>query len=71
MTTPASATAKKIAFIGDGFSNILWPTTALPVICSIAKVPIDKWWKYFVPFFGWLLLAQAIFMAIAVAINLQ
>ena len=56
---------------GDGFSNILWPTTALPVICSIAKVPIDKWWKYFVPFFGWLLLAQAIFMAIAVAINLQ
>lgn len=56
---------------GDGFSNILWPTTALPVICSIAKVPIDKWWKYFVPFFGWLLLAQAIFMAIAVAVNLQ
>ncbi len=56
---------------GDGFSNILWPTTALPVICSIAKVPIDKWWKYFLPFFGWLLLAQAIFMAVAVAINLQ
>lgn len=56
---------------GDGFSNILWPTTALPVICSIAKVPIDKWWKYFLPFFGWLLVAQVIFMAIAVAVNLQ
>jgi len=56
---------------GDGFSNVLWPTTALPVICSIAKVPIDKWWKYFVPFFGWLLVAQMIFMAIAVAINWQ
>ncbi len=56
---------------GDGFSNVLWPTTALPVICSIAKVPIDKWWKYFVPFFGWLLVAQVIFMAIAVAINWQ
>ena len=56
---------------GDGFSNVLWPTTALPVICSIAKVPIDKWWKYFVPFFGWLLIAQMIFMAVAVAINWQ
>ena len=56
---------------GDGFSNVLWPTTALPVICSIAKVPIDKWWKYFVPFFGWLLVAQVIFMAVAVAINWQ
>lgn len=56
---------------GDGFSNILWPTTALPVICSIAKVPIEKWWKYFVPFFGWLILAQAIFIAIAVVIGLQ
>ena len=35
---------------GDGFSNILWPTTLLPVMCGIAKVPIERWWKYFVPF---------------------
>ena len=56
---------------GDGFSNILWPTTLLPVICSVAKVPIEKWWKFFVPFFGWLLLVQAIFIAVAVGIGLQ
>jgi uncharacterized ion transporter superfamily protein YfcC len=56
---------------GDGFSNVLWPTTLLPVICSIAKVPIEKWWKFFVPFFGWLLVVQAIFIAVAVAIGLQ
>ena len=56
---------------GDGFSNILWPTTLLPVICGIARVPIEKWWKYFVPFFLLLLPVQMIFMAVAVAINLQ
>jgi len=56
---------------GDGFSNILWPTTLLPVICSIAKVPIEKWWKYFVPFFGWLLVAQVVFIAVAVGVGLQ
>lgn len=56
---------------GDGFSNVLWPTTLLPVICSIAKVPIEKWWKFFVPLFGWMLLVQAIFIAVASGIGLQ
>jgi len=56
---------------GDGFSNILWPTTLLPVICGIARVPIEKWWRYFVPFFLLLFPVQMIFMAIATAINLQ
>jgi uncharacterized ion transporter superfamily protein YfcC len=56
---------------GDGFSNILWPTTLLPVICGIARVPIEKWWKYFVPFFLLLLPVQMIFMAAAVMMNLQ
>ncbi len=56
---------------GDGFSNILWPTTLLPVMCGIARVPIEKWWRYFVPFFLLLLPVQMIFMAVAVAMNLQ
>ena len=51
---------------GDGFSNILWPTTLLPVICGIAHVPIEKWWKYFVPFFLLLLPVQMLFIAVAV-----
>ncbi len=55
---------------GDGFSNILWPTTLLPVICGIAHVPIDRWWRFFVPFFLLLFPIQMIFMAVAVAINL-
>lgn len=56
---------------GDGFSNILWPTTLLPVMCGIAHVPIEKWWKYFIPFFLMLLPVQMIFIAAAVITNLQ
>jgi len=55
---------------GDGFSNLLWPTTLLPVVCSIAKIPIQKWWRYFVPFFGFLIVAQMIFIAASVMIGL-
>jgi uncharacterized ion transporter superfamily protein YfcC len=54
---------------GDGFSNILWPTTLLPVMCGIAKVPIERWWKYFVPFFFLLFAVQMVFIFVAVMIN--
>jgi len=56
---------------GDGFSNLLWPTTLLPVICSIAKVPIERWWRFFTPFFILLFLVQMVFVAVAVLINYQ
>ncbi len=56
---------------GDGFSNVLWPTTLLPVMCGLAKVPIVKWWKYFVPFFFMLFAVQVVFIFVAVMINYQ
>ena len=54
---------------GDGFSNILWPTTNLPVMCGLAKVPIEKWWKYYVPFFLLLYVVQMVFIFVAIMIN--
>lgn len=56
---------------GDGFSNILWPTAVLPILCGLAKVPIEKWWKYFVPFFFILFAVQMAFIFVAVMINYQ
>jgi len=56
---------------GDGFSNLLWPTTLLPVICSIAKVPIDRWWRFFTPFFLLIFPVQMLFLAIATFIGYQ
>ena len=44
---------------GDGLSNI---------ICGIAGVKIEKWWKWFVPVFIVLVLTQSILMAVSVVI---
>lgn len=56
---------------GDGLSNIMWPTADILVICAITRVPLNKWYKFFAPFFCLAVLMQAIAIAVAVAINLQ
>ena len=53
---------------GDGFSNIFWPTQAA-VDCAIAGITLDRWYKFFGPLYGILLILQVIFLIIAVAIN--
>lgn len=55
---------------GDGFSNLLWPTCGVAVVCGLGGVPIQKWWKFFIPLFGILYVAQVILILIAVIIGL-
>jgi Predicted membrane protein len=55
---------------GDGYSNMLWPTTGIVVMCAIGKIPLDRWWRFFVPLFGIMLVLQLICIFIAVAIGL-
>lgn len=55
---------------GDGLSNTLWPTCGIMVSCGLAGVPIDRWWKFFLPLFGLMFIAASILLAIAVAIGL-
>ena len=38
--------------MGDGFSNLLWPTANIAIGCGISGVPLSKWWKFFLPLFG-------------------
>lgn len=54
---------------GDGFSNILWPTADIPIICAIAHVPLEKWWKFFVPLFGIMFVVQMLFLMGAVLLG--
>ena len=54
---------------GDGLSNVLWLTGAMPVICKFAKVPPRIWLKWFVPLFGLLLCTQMLCIAAALAID--
>ena len=54
---------------GDGLSNLLWPTGMIFIFCSIAKVPVNKYYKFFVPLFGILFLAQVAFVFISLLIG--
>lgn len=56
-----------IAFqIGDGLSNVLTPTSGtLMATLALAKIPWNKWVKWFLPLIGIQYLIGAIFVAVA------
>ncbi len=57
---------------GDGFSNMVIPTSGiLMASLGLAKVPYDKWLRFMVPLLLQLLAVAAVFIAIAVAIGLE
>jgi uncharacterized ion transporter superfamily protein YfcC len=54
---------------GDGYSNMLWPTCSVATMCGIGKIPLDRWYKFFIPVYGVCFLVQVILLIIAVAIG--
>ena len=52
--------------MSDGLTNSLWPTGMTAVMCSLAGIKIEKWWKWFVPVFICLFITECILMVIAV-----
>lgn len=52
--------------LGDGFSNLLWPTSGIATGCGIAGIPLSKWWKFFLKLFGIMWVMMMLFMAGAV-----
>lgn len=56
---------------GDGFSNTVIPTSGiLMASLGLAKVPYERWLRFMVPLLAQLLAIAAVFVAIAVAIEL-
>lgn len=56
--------------LGDGFTNALFPTSAILMAgLSIAKIPYERWVRWVMPLMLWWIVAGAIFMIISVAIN--
>ena len=63
-------TAVLIYQFADGFTNIGIPTQGyLLAGLALAKVPFEKWFKWYMPLFGIFLLEGAIFSIIAVLIK--
>lgn len=54
---------------GDGYSNLLWPTSFVLIACAAAKIPVNKYYKWFLPLFGISLVIQIIFIFIAISIG--
>jgi uncharacterized ion transporter superfamily protein YfcC len=55
---------------GDGFSNMIIPTSGiLMAVLSLAKVPYTKWLKFVLPLFTMLFIISIIFLIIAVIIQ--
>ncbi|KUO50230.1 MAG: C4-dicarboxylate ABC transporter permease [Desulfitibacter sp. BRH_c19] len=56
--------------IGDGFSNIFWPTSGYFIgALGVAGIPWDKWAKWILPLMGLFYIVNVIFMMIAVSIG--
>lgn len=54
---------------GDGFSNMLWPTSFMVIACAMAKIPLSKYYKWLLPFMGILFVTQCLFIFGAIAMN--
>ncbi|SMG28708.1 YfcC family protein [Dethiosulfovibrio salsuginis] len=54
---------------GDGFSNLLWPTGFILIGCILAKVPLNRYFRWFLPLFAMLLVAQIAFLWGAILIG--
>lgn len=54
---------------GDGFSNLLWPTSFMVIACSMAKIPLNKYYRWILPFLGICFVTQCLFVFGAIAMN--
>ena len=55
---------------GDGLSNLLWPTAAIAVVSGIAKIPIQRWWRFFLPLLAIMFVTQMAYIGLACFIDL-
>jgi uncharacterized ion transporter superfamily protein YfcC len=56
---------------GDGFSNLIYPTNAVLLIClGLTRVSYLKWLRWTLPLWGVIVAATLVFLGIAVAIGL-
>lgn len=54
---------------GDGYSNLLWPTSFVLIACTIGKIPLSKYYKWFFPLFVIFIVLQIAFIFIAINIG--
>ncbi len=57
---------------GNGFANLLVPTSGLLMaMLGLAGIPYEKWLRFILPLFGWMIALSAVFLFAAVALGLE
>lgn len=54
---------------GDGFSNLIWPTSFILIGCVLANVPFNKYLRWFLPLFSMLFVVQVLLLWGAIMID--
>ena len=56
--------------MGAGFSNMIWPTCSIAIMCGLGRISLQRWYKFFLPLFGIMFVLLCVFLLIANAIPL-
>lgn len=54
---------------GNGYSDLIWPTTGAVCCGMMNNLPLSKWYKFILPLFGILLVMEFVFLTIAMVIG--
>jgi uncharacterized ion transporter superfamily protein YfcC len=55
---------------GSSFADLLFPTASVAIVCGLSKIPMEKWWKFYIPLFGIMFIAEIVIVSVAVAMGL-
>jgi len=55
---------------GSSFADLLFPTASIAIVCGLSKIPMEKWWKFYLPLFGIMAVAQVIIVSAAVMMGI-
>ena len=68
-----AGSAREVPFLPElrhaAFGVIGFSSSFAPVLCALAGIKLDRWWKWMVPLFILLILTQMILIAIAMFIG--
>jgi len=54
---------------GDGYSNLIWPTSFVLIACAAAHIPLNRYYRWFLPLYFISMIFQVLFIFIAIFIN--
>lgn len=55
---------------GSSFADLLFPTAGIAIVCGLSGIPLERWWKFYMPLFAIMFVAEVIIISTAVVIGI-